>query len=216
MKNSNYEEKAFIEVFLQRIKGILNLVSFRPTINSMISEQYVGAIETLDKELDTSINFVPKTRDLNFLQDYVNDNIQSASDTIATNLRQEIQRGILNGDDSKALITRVHSLFKQKTYRTRLKTILRTETVRANNLGTLTGAQQAEASGLKLAKWLDVTEDARTSNICLAEHVKYGTPEQAIPIDQEFIVTVDNKTIKSQYPPFHVNCRSILRIKEIE
>lgn len=216
MKNSNYEEKAFIEVFIQRIKDVLRLTIFRPAINEAIAEQYTTAIKKLDDDLDLTINLVPKTKDLTFLQDYVNDNIQAAADTIANNLRQEIQRGILNGDDTAALSRRVRSLFKEKKYATRLKTILRTETLRANNQGTLEGAKQAQNTGLKLEKWLDIIHDDRTSDICIAEHAKYGTPEESIPIDEEFIVKVNNKTIRSQIPPFHVNCRTVLRIKVIE
>ena len=208
----NYEEKSFIDVFLQKIKTILRLDRFKPLIDSMISEQYVTAIEKLDKKLDITINLVPKTKDLRFLQDYVDNNIQAASDSIANDLRQEIQRGIMNGDDKKALSKRVRFIFKDKKYQTRLKAIIRTETLRANNQGTLEGAKQAESTGLKLKKWLDVTMDDRTSNICKKEFAKYGSSDKAIPLDEEFVVKVDNKTIKAQNAPFHVNCRSTLRI----
>jgi len=208
----NYEEKSFIDVFLQKINEVLKLHKFRPLIDSMISEQYVTAIKELDNKLDIPINLVPKTKDLTFLQDYVNENINSASDQIANDLRQEIQRGIMNKEDKKALVKRVKFLFKQKKYQTRLKTIIRTETLRANNQGTLEGAKQAESTGLKLKKWLSVIMDDRTSNICKKEFAKYGSPDKAIPLDQEFVVKVNNKTIKAQNSPFHCNCRSTLRI----
>ena len=212
----NYEEKSFIDIFLQKINELLKLYKFRPLINSMISEQYVTAIKELDNKLELPINLVPKTKDLTFLQDYVNENINSASDQIANDLRQEIQRGIMNKEDKKALTKRVRFLFKQKKYKTRLKTIIRTETLRANNQGTLEGAKQAESTGLKLKKWLSVIMDDRTSNICKKEFAKYGEPDKAIPLDQEFVVKVNNKTIKMQNPPAHVSCRSVLRIKVIK
>lgn len=214
--NHSICEKAFIDVLLTKFKTILRLDRFRAVINNMISTQYVGAIEKVDEDLDLTINLVPKSKDLNFLQSYVNENIDAASDSISNQLRQEIQRGILNGETTTELSKRVKKLFKDKKYQTRLKVILRTETLRANNQGTLDAAKQAANTGLKLEKWLDVTLDDRTSNICHKEHAKYGTPEESIPIDQEFVVKVDNKTIKSQTSPFHVNCRTILRIKVIK
>lgn len=209
-------EKSLIDALLTKFKTILRLDRFSAVINNMISSQYTSAIEKVDDDLDLTINLVPKSKDINFLQDYVNENISSASDAISNQLRQEIQRGIMNGETTTELSKRVKTLFKDKKYQTRLKTILRTETIRANNQGTLDAAKQAEQTGVKLEKWLDVTLDDRTSNICHKEHAKYGTPEESIPIDKEFVVKVDNKTIKAQTPPFHVNCRSILRIRVIK
>lgn len=209
--SSNFDYKS-LETFLQAIKDILNLARFRGTINNAITKQYTGAIEKLDSDLKLPINLVPSNKDLSLLQDYVNQNLQAAGDDISNALRAEIQRGILNGEGTKDLSKRVKFLFKEKKYQTRLKTIIRTETLRANNQGTLQGAIQAESTGLKLKKWLDVTEDARTSNICKQEHAKYGSKEQAIPLDDDFIVKADNKTIKSKSPPFHPNCRTVLRI----
>lgn len=214
--NHSICEKSFIDVLLTKFKTILRLDRFRAVINNMISSQYVGAIEKVDEDLDLTINLVPKSKDLNFLQNYVNENIDAASDAISNQLRQEIQRGILNGETTTELSKRVKTLFKDKKYQTRLKVILRTETLRANNQGTLDAAKQASQIGVKLEKWLDVTLDSKTSNICEKEHSKYGTPEDSIPIDEAFVVKVDNKTIKNQTAPFHPNCRSVLRIKVIK
>lgn len=216
MNNSEIEQKSFINELIKRFKRILNLSGFQMTINDAISEQYVNAIKEVDDDLKLPINLVPKPKDLNFLQNYVKENIDAASDDIGNNLRQEIQRGILNGETKTQLVSRVKSLFKDKKYQTRLKTILRTETLRANNQGTFEGATQAVASGVKLEKWLDVILDDRTSKICKAEHTKYGTPDKSIPLDQDFVVKVDNKTYKSKVPPFHVNCRTVLRIRRIK
>ena len=209
-------EKSLVDILLEKFRTIFRLDKFKVVINNMISSQYIGAIEEVDEDLDLTINLVPKSKDLKFLQDYVGENIDAAGDAISNQLRQEIQRGILNGETTTDLSKRVKKLFKDKKYQTRLKTILRTETLRANNQGTLDAANQAAQTGLKLEKWLDVTMDNRTSNICKKEHAKYGTPEQSIPLDKPFIVKVDNKTISIQSPPAHINCRSVLKIKVIK
>lgn len=209
--SKQFEYKA-VDGFLEAVKDILNLSRFGRVIDNAISEQYNGAIAKVDSDLKPSINLIPSDKDLSLLQDYVNRNIQAAGDDISNDIRAEIQRGILNKETTKELSKRVKFLFKQKKYQTRLKTIIRTETLRANNFGTLEGAKQAEATGIKLKKWLDVTMDDRTSSICKHENTKYGTVKEAISLDKEFVVTADNKTIKSQSPPFHPNCRTVLRI----
>ncbi len=204
-----------IDGFIDRIKNVLNLADFTAVIDDSITKQYNDSLLKIDKQLDSPINIIPNARDLTFLQRYVADNLEQAADDVSNSIRQEIQRGILNQETPKQLAQRVRLLFKEKKYQTRLKTIIRTETLRANNQGTLEGAKQAAGAGLKLLKWLDVTMDDRTSNICKHEHKKYGTPEEAIPLDQDFVIKVDNKTIKSKNPPFHPNCRSVLRIKVV-
>jgi len=214
MKNSNFDEKGVIDILLGHFKRILKLGQFTQVINSALEEQYSTAITKLDNQLKLGINLVSKEKDLRFLQNYANQNIEGAADAISANLRQEIQRSILNGDTKKELITRVKKLFRDKSYKTRLKTIIRTETLRANNMGTFEGAKQAQSTGLVLMKWLDVTMDNRTSHICKKEHSKYGQVDKAIPLDENFIVKVDNKTYDISYPPAHPNCRSVLRIVE--
>lgn len=216
INNSDIEEKALIDSLIDRFKNILKLDKFKGLIDQLLNEEYKKAVGELDSKLKLGINLIPQERDLEFLKRYVNDNITQASDEIANNIRQEIQRGILNKETIPELQTRIKHLFKGKQYKTRLKTILRTELLRANNTGTLEGAKQAQSTGIVLHKWLDVTMDDRTSNICKKEHAKYGTPEQAIPLDEPFIVKVDNKTFKEQSSPFHPNCRSVLRIKVIK
>ena len=211
--NSKFEEKGLINELIRRFKVILRLTVFGDTIDQTIFTQYNQAIQEVDDKFDLPINIVPNSKNLRFLQEYVTDNIEQAGDQIGEDLRQEIQRGILNDDSRTDLVKRVKKLFKDKKYQTRLKTILRTETLRANNKGTLDGAHQAENAGVKLKKWLDVVLDSRTSDICMAEHRKYGAPDLAIPLDQEFVVKVANKTYKSQAPPFHVNCRTVIRLE---
>jgi hypothetical protein len=158
------------------------------------------------------MNFIPDERKLDFLQNYVTNNLKFHTDEIGNDLRQEISRGILNGETTKTIISRVKKVFDDKKYSNRIKTVLRTETLRANNTGALDGA---ERSGLKLKKWLDVMMDEFTSDICKKENRKYGSPDKAIPLDQEFIVKVDNKTVRGLSPPFHVNCRTVIRFERV-
>ena len=63
-------------------------------------------------------------------------------------------------------------------------------------------------SGLKGKKQWKTLSDSRTSDICKQEDSKYGVPDQAIAMDEDFIVVVKGKIFKSRLPPFHPNCRS--------
>ena len=213
MESSN---KNILDFLINKFKGIMDLSPFYSKINELISTEYNKGLIDAESETSSKINFVPKENDLKFLQNYVDENTQAFSDDMAGNLRQEIQRSIMNKDDIKTLTERIKLVFKEKKYLHRLKTIFRTESSRANNQGRLEGAKQAEEVGLKLKKWISIIKDSRTSNICLKENSKYGDPDKAIPIDDNFIIEVDNKTIKSQSPPFHPNCRSVLRLEVIE
>ena len=69
---------------------------------------------------------------------------------------------------------------------------------------------------LILLKYVDIIHDNRTTDICKAEHREYGTKEEAIPLDQEFKVKVGNKTYSALYPPFHINCRSVVRFVRVK
>ena len=203
----NLSEKNILDFLIKKFKGIMDLSPFYVKINELIEEEYSKGLEHSEEELPTNINFIPKEKDLNFLQEYVTDNIQKHSDDVAENLRQEIQRGIMNGDNTQQLVERIKLIFKEKKYMDRLKTVIRTESLRANNQGRLEGANQAAETGLHLKKWVSITNDKLTSKICHAEDSKYGEPSKAIPLDADFVVKSANKTIKSKIPPFHVNCR---------
>lgn len=212
----NLNEKNILDFLIKKFKGIMDLSPFYAKINALIETEYNKGLEDTEEELPTSINFIPKEKDLNFLKEYVDNNIQRHSDDVADNLRQEIQRGIMNGDTTKELTERIKLIFKEKKYMDRLKAVIRTESLRANNQGRLEGAMQAAGTGLKIKKWVSIIDDERTTKICKAEDSKYGEPKKAIPLDDDFVVKADNKTIKSKIPPFHVNCRSILRLEVIK
>jgi len=205
------ELKNIIQWIINKVFNIINLVPFRQNVNTFIDQEYQKGLERAEVQFD--MNFVSNDKDVQFLNNYVNDNIQAAGDDLGNSLRGELSRGLQNGESISQLKTRVRTTFNDKKFDNRLKAILRTEKLRANNYGALDGAKQ---SGLKLKKYLDVIMDDRTSDICKAENRKYGTKEQAIPLDKEFVVKVNNKTYRSQAPPFHVNCRTILRFVRIK
>jgi SPP1 gp7 family putative phage head morphogenesis protein len=137
-------------------------------------------------------------------------NIQGMNEAIANDLRQELSRGIMNLESTQQLSQRVKKVMDIGV--NRAKMIARTEANRAFNQAHLDAAKQ---SGLEMRKWLLVTKDGRTSNICLAEDRKYGTEKKSIPLNQEFVVNVNGKQYRAQAPPFHPNCRTRLMTVQV-
>lgn len=189
----------------------MSIRPFQPKVNDFLRKQFIGSMEKVENEVNPNINFEASNKDINFLNEYVFQNLQSHADEVGNQLRQELQRGIMNKETPQQLKKRVKEVFDDSKYSNRLKTVMRTEKLRANNAGAFSGAEQAQAAGIVLKKYLHITLDDKTSNICKHEHRKYGTKEEAIPLDKEFEVTVDNKTYTTLYPPFHPNCRTIIR-----
>lgn len=215
-KNSDIRMKGVLDMILTKVKDLLSMTPFQTRVDNEIQREYISGMEKTENLLKPTINVVPQRQDLNFLKDYVNKNIQAHADEVGNQLRQEIERGILNGDNQAQLADRVRQVFKDKKYSARMKTVLRTEKLRANNQGIQQAAEQAEQAGVKVEKWLDVVMDNVTTDTCREEHKQHGTPDQSIPINDDFVFTWENKTYRAKAPPFHPNCRTVLRLKRIE
>lgn len=221
------EMKGIIQVITNQTDKLFSIKQFKDHINDTLRVEYIKGLEAVDKDIKPNVNIIipsNSARQLEALYNYVEQNLQNHVDQIGNSLRQEVQRGLQNNESKKQIISRVKRVFKDKRgVLNRLKTVIRTETNRANSQGRLEAAKQVQSTGVKLKKWLDVApyEKGRSSPFCNTKagsncrncaKGKYGDPSKAIPIDKEFILRADNKTVRAQAPPFHVNCRDILRI----
>lgn len=208
--------KGLLDNIINNFLDLMSIEPFRLRINRFLNKEYLSGLDDVDAQLKPRINFVPNNADVDFLNEYAFENFKKHSDIMGDNLRQEIQRAILNKDTPAQLKKRIKDVFDDKKYTNRLKTVMRTEKNRANAMGTLEGANQAATAGVKTKKWLDVTMDNRTTTICRHEHSKYGSKDKAIGLDEDFVVKADNKTYRALHPPFHINCRSVLRIVRVD
>lgn len=168
-----------------------------------IRKSYIVGLENIEEQLD--MNFLIDEDRLNFLQNYIFDNIKDLTDDLRNGLRQEISRNILNLESIENLKEKIQNLLD--VTETRARTIARTETARAENMGNIDGARQ---SGFPLQKKVIGYIDKVTSPICRA---LIGTQ---IPIDEKFTY-VDKKGITLEWdaPPFHPNCRSGLAFEVV-
>ena len=199
-------QKNILAWLVDKVDKIFSLGSSQSQVDGFIKKEYVNGLEKAGIQLN--MNFIPSDKKIDFLQTYVNKNLKFSTDEIGNDLRQEISRGMMNGESPTQLKIRVRKVFNDKKYTNRLRMVLRTERLRASNYGSLDGAMQ---SGLKLKKYLDVIMDNRTSDICKAENRKYGDKSQAIPLDKEFVVTTKSGTVRALAPPFHPSCRTLIR-----
>jgi len=197
------EEKSLVDGLLAGIVKFFDTDQWKKEVRAYITDRYYQ--ELFASELKWDMNFLGDGKKIQQLADYAFGSIENVHDEVGRKLRGELQRGILNGDDLNGLKERIKQVFKDVDYTNRLKTVIRTEGLRAGNMASYEAAVE---TGRKLKKYLKVVVDDYTSEICLAENAKYGSPEKAIAIDDDFVVKVDNKIFRAQFPPFHPNCRT--------
>lgn len=173
-------------------------------------EQFYGkGMQELEMRFD--MNFEEDESKKTYLTGYTFDNIKDMNEELANKLRKELQIGLMGQESVDTIKQRIKKVMDVGEVRARM--IARTETNRAENFGRLDAAKQSD---LNLKKYLQITHDSRTSKISKAMHKKYGTPEQAIPLDENFRVEVEGKIFEGPAPPFHPNERDRLEFVQIE
>ena len=199
-----------INEILNKVVSLLSASAVRDIAYTVIKSNFLNGWDDAEKQMDR--NFVPDRAAIDYIANYTFENIKDVTDDTADKLRGELQRAFMNGEGTDAIKNRVDKIFD--TAANRAETIARTETSRAVSFGKL-GAWKA--SGLDAKKWLLWTDDNRTSEVTKALHKKYGSAQQAIPLDENFKATVvvgkKKKTviiIDQQAPPFHPNERDSL------
>ena len=205
------ELKSLAERIVRAFLNAINVSGMRKKIDGYIRQKYHEGLE--DAEVKFDMNFIPDKEKMDFLKDYVDNSMSFHTDALGRDLRGEISRALIDRQTPDELKRRIREVFKEKKYINRLKTVLRTEGLRAGNYGSLDGAKQ---SGLVLKKYVAVIVDGVTSDICKAENRKYGKEEQAIPLEQDFIVSVRGETFRAQAPPFHPNCRTVIMFTKVK
>lgn len=199
-------------ILARLMSGFYKLFSsgfFKERIDAFLKQKYDQGL--LKAEKFFNMNFVRNEENYRILNDYINGLVGNITDDINNRVREEIIRAKLDGINLNELKRRLRDTFKEKTFYNRINTVIRTEGNRAASTAQLDAAKQ---SGTFPYKYLQVVMDDVTSPICKKEYAKYGSKEQAIPLNKEFVVRYKNKTYRSQQPPFHINCRTSLRFVE--
>jgi len=201
-----HEEQKAIDDVIRMLKGALSMGALKKISDTIIANNFIDGWE--ESQQDLLVPFQPDQVAIKTIQEYTFDNIKDINDTIVDDLRQELSRGLMEGEGTVPLLKRVTKVFD--VGENRAEKIARTETNRASNKGKLL---RYKAAGIPADKWLLITNDDRTSEISKAMGREYGEPDKAIPLDELFSVVVNGKPIEGQTPPFHVNERDKLMIK---
>lgn len=190
--NKLQEIKA-VDDLAKAIKNILTFEGLRLISDAVIKNTFMKGWDSAEKQLNK--NMIMNRDAVSFIQDYTYNNIKSMTDEILTDLRQELERGIMNGEGITAIKNRISGVFDVGENRAEM--IARTETNRAENHGKI---QAFKTSGEKFHKrWIAAMDD-RTSPICRRMH------GQEVKENENFN---DNDTgWEGPCPPSHVNCRS--------
>lgn len=157
--------------------------------------------EKSEKQINKNVPY--NKRAVEFLQDHTFDIIKGMTEEIATDLKQELERGIINAEGVTKLKERVKKVFDVGENRARM--IARTELNRASNNGKLLAIKE---SGLKYKKKVITAHDDRTSALCKR------LDGQTVDMDGKFSDAQTGGEWTA--PPFHVNCRSTLLFEPVD
>ena len=191
-KNTLKEIKS-LDTIIQRLKSLINLVAVKDLVYRIIKNNFVKGVGDVEQELNR--NFIPNPKAIEFIADYTFDNIKGLQDELVDDLRQELQRAIMDGEGISKIKERVKKVFD--VGENRVEMIARTETNRAENHGRLFAYKESGVKGKK--KWIAHIDD-RTSDLCKR------LDGQIVDLNENF---KDPKgEWEGQAPPAHVNCRS--------
>lgn len=209
MKYSHVVElKNIIEKLVNEFTQVIEIHATNDTVKQVLGKEYREGMENIEVALN--MNFFEERERLQFLESYVFDNIKNLNQYLKDQLRQELQRGLMNNESINQLKERVKKVMQIGADRARM--IARTEANRAVNMGRLDAAKQSQ---LRVKKYVDATLDARTSDICRHMQKAYGKGTQAIGLDKKFKYK-DNKGVIQEWdaPPFHPNCRTVVMFEQ--
>ena len=183
-----------------KLKGLFSDTRVKPLVDKFTEDFYVKGMDK--SEYEFAQNFFPDKKQLTFLKDYNFDLVKGMNQETADRLRSTLQRAHMEQKPFTEVKEEVAKLFHKD--RIRAKSIVRTESARAENMGQLAGAKQ---SGILQVKSLENPMDDRTCALCDRLMKKYG--DKGIKLDEKFYDKVTGKSWES--PPFHTNCRGHLR-----
>lgn len=194
------EIKALDSKFIKDLVKKIDLDKIKNNVNSFVKKSFFNGLEKVDSN-KLNKNIVPDYDAIQFLSNYTFDNVKGLESDLKNDVRQVLQRGLIDGKPYKDISKDVKKVFD--VGENRALAIARTEEQRAMVQGELIGYKQA---GVKMNKTWVATIDDKTSPICKALN---GT---TIPLNESF-------EYKGEYfsgPPSHVNCRSVLTYEVVE
>jgi SPP1 gp7 family putative phage head morphogenesis protein len=179
---------------IETIKRILGLGPTKDISDALIGNMFMNGWDKTEKQIGR--NLAPNREAIEFIKKYTFDNIDGMTKEIMDDLRQELERGLMNNEGIDKLTERVKKVFQ--TGKTRAEMIAVTESHRAHEEGRILAFRESGEEYEK--KWVAHIDD-RT-----CEHCKRMNG-QKIGINENF---KDKQTgFNSDIALFHPRCRCI-------
>lgn len=194
---SEPELKAIIDDILNKYLNFIGARDISGIIFDLIRKQYVKGLE--EAEVEFNMNFMPNPQDVQFMQKFAFENVQSLTDEVKDKLRKELSLGLMNNESGHKLYKRVSEVMDMSIERAKMITI--TETNRAQNRGF---HQAAKETGIKLYKQWNAQPErvSRAGNLVPCKHCEF-LDNQVVGMDDMF---TDEQGQKFFLPPHHPNC----------
>lgn len=196
---------------MARPKKIYDIEKYRKDINKAVLKEYLQGVVRTSRDLGVDPPIVSR-KEVEVLSSMSFDLIKGVTDEMEKKIKVQLNDGILQGDNNQEIANRLKDIFQGENptrfrYEDRLRMIARTERTRVLEASSLNTAKKVGAK----KKYIDIVHDNRTTEVSKAMFAKYGSPEKAIPLDEEFYVTVNGKEYRGQFPPFLPNDRDTVR-----
>jgi SPP1 gp7 family putative phage head morphogenesis protein len=144
---------------IEAIKNFFNISSIRGITDSVMNHVFMEGWDRTEEQLQRNIDFNKEA--LDFIKNYTFENIQGMTKEIMEDLRQELERGMMEGDTIAKLTERIQKVFDSG--RNRAEMIAITETHRAEEEGK---RMAFKFSGENYKKKFVTHYDDRTCEIC--------------------------------------------------
>lgn len=192
--------KKFLPIFAAAI-----LIDFGISSKFTINQAKDEGVKTTRSPLNLS------KKDHDAMTDTMGRLIKGVNEDLSKRINTLVNENIINRGSNKDLAKSLKELFDKENpnyfnYKNRFDAIARTESTRVLSQSGFNTAKRLGATG----KYISIVDDNRTSDISKAMFAKYGSPDKAIPLDEEFSVVVRGKTFSGLTTPFHVSDRDII------
>jgi len=190
--------KAMTKPQIEKALKEIPIEDLREIITKAIRESYYDGMDEVAAKFGKNFTIDPEV--LSFIEEHSLDNVRDLTVEMRNDLRQMLERGMMDGHSNTKLKKEIAKILKKGIGRAEM--IARTETMRAENMGTLEGYKKSGVSGKK--QWMS-TDDSLTCPICrrLQGQVKQ--------LDKPFSDSVSQKMAMT--PPIHPSCRCTVLFK---
>ena len=198
--------KSLKEKYALKINNFIK--NYDELIKTSIKILFMRGALSSSRQLNKDQSIKPNSDELQIFYSLVSENIKGVEQDMRKEISTQLNIGLSNRETKKELLERLDSIFEKSNptrlkYENRLKLILRTESVRIYNAGAQNNAKRLGAK----KKYLIGVSDNREGKDSKIANNKYGSPENAIPIDEPFEYFFKGQKRKFQFPPDRPNDR---------